>query len=743
MHTIPLPGCSPTPLAAYLKALGILRVLSLQCPESKTQCHWDGLAFVIRTKLSEEELLDFLVNRYSPTPFVSPWNAGSGFYFQEGKTKEKAADGKKIKTGIRDQETEATRSITVIQKSSGKRLSNYREIIEITKHYLEQVGRIEAPKDEQKKDMLRDIRNLYPDHMLCWIDAAFILSGEDLVPPPLLLSGGNEGNLDFSNTFAQNVLSIVDGDNDLPTQKSKDWLVGSLFLLPTQLESGSSSGYFAPNIRGGANSTTGFSSKSQTNPWDFILTMEGIVLFTGNATKKLISNRYEVSFPFSVKSSSGGYMSGENKESLESKGEVWLPTWSQFTDYDELVTVFAEGRASIGKRAARNGVDFAQAVSSLGVDRGLDGFYRYGILPRFGDSYFAAPLQHILVHRDPVITDLLASCDGWISAFLNPAKGEAAPGSIRRAATRLEAAIFSRAAAAQENNPDTAQELLIALGECERALSGISEKWREKIFLNLKPLPPLPRGWIKAADNHTVEYRLAAALASLSVRFKKDFFPLRRHLEPVKVITSEKAWTDWSDEALNEVVWHEGSVIDVLCAMMKRRLLLAKSAGESSWPEYARLTAWPTDIAAFIEGRIDETRFAQLLWGLSLVDFSGDAMTSDEMPTPPSRIYDETPSAFYAQLKLCFASRLPDDKRVPIEQIIFNLAASGDGARASTQALRRLHGSSIPVTSIQIPLAGEAARRSASALLFPLWDTQLSAVGRAVAPDFFPPLNLR
>ncbi len=66
--------------------------------------------------------------------------------------------------------------------------------------------------------------------------------------------------------------------------------------------------------------------------------------------------------------------------------------------------------------------------------------------------------------------------------------------------------------------------------------------------------------------------------------------------------------------------------------MMKRRLLLAKSSGESSWPEYARLTAWPTDIAAFIEGRIDETRFAQLLWGLSLVDFSGDAMTGDEMP---------------------------------------------------------------------------------------------------------------
>ena len=43
----------------------------------------------------------------------------------------------------------------------------------------------------------------------------------------------------------------------------------------------------------------------------------------------------------------------------------------------------------------------------------------------------------------------------------------------------------------------------------------------------------------------------------------------------------------------------------------------------------------------------------------------------------------------------------------------------------------------IPVTHIQIPLSGEAAKRSAAALLFPLWDRQLAAVCSVVAPDFF------
>jgi CRISPR-associated protein Csx17 len=119
------------------------------------------------------------------------------------------------------------------------------------------------------------------------------------------------------------------------------------------------------------------------------------------------------------------------------------------------------------------------------------------------------------------------------------------------------------------------------------------------------------------------------------------------------------------------------------------------------------------------------------------VDFSGDSLSEEAMPQrPTSATQEELPPAFYAQLKLCFA-RLPDDKKVPIEPAIFNLAANGNGERASRQALRRLHGSSVPVTHIFIPLEGEASKRSAAALIFPLWNTQLAAVGKIVAPDFF------
>ncbi|MDO8538839.1 MAG: type I-U CRISPR-associated protein Csx17 [Opitutaceae bacterium] len=748
MHTTPLPGCSPIPLASYLKALGILRVLSQQCPDAHAQGFWQGNAFTLVSTYDREALLDFFLTRYAPSPVVAPWNGGSGFHPDDNS---EALDA--FKNAAQDRFRPLRETIAAACKALDglgltsvlQVIQNSREKQKETKKSKDRRKQQEAEKEfkeakqqfqETKGKLLLRCRNTFSETALEWLDSAFVLTDDGAKYPPLLGTGGNDGRLEFTNNFMQRLTEVFDLAKGKPTPESPAFLRHALFDTPTRGLADNPIGQFSPSASGGANATTGFDAKSAVNPWDFILALEGAMLFAAAAVKRLESlSPGQLVYPFCVQPSGAGYGSATQADENDARCEIWMPLWSAPSRLDEIKSLFSEGRAWVGKRTVRNGVDFALAVASLGVDRGIGEFQRFGFHVRNGLAYFATPLQRLRVHRDTVSSDLLAACDGWLQRFLPKAKGDTSPGSVRRAAARLEAAIFARAASAQANNPDTAQELLIALGECERALSSASEKWCADSFL--KPLPPLPRGWIKAIDNHTTEYRLAASLASLSVRFKKDFFPLRRHLEPVKIISGEKAWADWSDEARNEVVWHEGSVIDVLCALIKRRLLLAKSAGEKSWPEYARLTAWPTDIAAFIEGRIDETRFAQLLWGLCLVDFSGDAMSGEEMPTPPSKICDETPPAFYAQLKLCFAGSLPDGKRVPIEPIIFNLAASGDGARASAHALRRLHGSSIPVTEIQIPLSGDAARRSAAALLFPLWDTQLAAIGSAVAPDFF------
>src|SRR5690625_5127404 len=85
MNTIRLLGCTPSPLAAYLKALGVLRLVAEQV-DPAARGHWENEAFLLTTRLSRDELIKFFLEEYEPTPLLSPWNGGSGFYRQGNET---------------------------------------------------------------------------------------------------------------------------------------------------------------------------------------------------------------------------------------------------------------------------------------------------------------------------------------------------------------------------------------------------------------------------------------------------------------------------------------------------------------------------------------------------------------------------------------------------------------------------------------------------------------------------------
>ena len=84
-NDILLMGCQPEPLASYLKGLAVLRLVSEQ-KDHAARGLWSDEGFVLKTRLNEKELLDFFVDDYAPTPLVSPWNFGSGFYEKDNKT---------------------------------------------------------------------------------------------------------------------------------------------------------------------------------------------------------------------------------------------------------------------------------------------------------------------------------------------------------------------------------------------------------------------------------------------------------------------------------------------------------------------------------------------------------------------------------------------------------------------------------------------------------------------------------
>jgi len=72
-RSLTLAGCAPAPLASYLKALGVLRLVSEQA-DGDAKGHWQDDAFVLISRLDAGALEEFLLERYRPTPLVAKLN---------------------------------------------------------------------------------------------------------------------------------------------------------------------------------------------------------------------------------------------------------------------------------------------------------------------------------------------------------------------------------------------------------------------------------------------------------------------------------------------------------------------------------------------------------------------------------------------------------------------------------------------------------------------------------------------
>jgi CRISPR-associated protein Csx17 len=534
----------------------------------------------------------------------------------------------------------------------------------------------------------------------------------------------------------QRLTEMLSTDGDDSPQNSARLLEASLFSVNVQgAKVKAAIGQFLPGLAGGPNNTSGFSGSSFVNPWDFIFLMEGSLLFAAASARQLerLAPGMLVA-PFCVRQAGVGYASaGSADEDHKRPAEIWAPIWSSPTTLSELDAVFGEGRALVSGRSARNGVDFARAVVTLGVDRGFDAFQRYGFLQRFGKLYFATPLERVPVERN-TRADLLSDIDGWLDRFLSKAGSSSnAPASVSRALRQIEERILDLC---KNDRAENMQALLIALGACERALAH-SARWAKE---NVQPIFGLTPRWLQAADTRTPEFRLAAALASTSGILGNEFLPLRAHLEPAKIKGgTTKRWAIWLENESNDVVWREGSLIEVLKAIFSRRLVLAQQS-EKQLPDRNVCAVHFSDLAAFIDGEVDDELIGELLWGLALVDWQ--AAKHADLPAALSDP-EIAPSAFYALLKLCFVPPAPDEEPVPLTPAIHRRAARGDGASASELAARRLHASGFAPAIEKIPVAGQLARRTAAVLLFPLRNFQITILRKTILrPELEPTIAL-
>jgi len=683
-------------LAHYLKALGILRLVAEQ-KDPEAAGRWQGEEFVLRTVLSREELNRFFLEEYQPTPIIAPWNGGSGFYPKDNKN-----------------------GIDPISKSTARRLEHYKEIISLARMFVG--NREESPKDEDKADFLICLRSLLPDSALWWFDAAVMLTKDKPEYPPLLGTGGNDGRLDFTNNFMQRITELFDMAEGKPAPKCAPWLFASVGGEATDGLVTKAIGQFSPGNVGGPNATTGFDSASLMNPWDFVLMLEGALLFAGAATRRLESSDVSLlSYPFTVRTTGTGAGCGTVADEAPSRAEIWMPLWHKDISLNELRVLLSEGRVTVGRRVARDGLDFARAVSGLGVDRGIVGFQRYAFLMRSGKAYLATPLARVKVVRNPK-ADLVTHLDRaqWLERLRRFARDKNAPGRIQQLVRRLEDEIFSLT---QGGGRLTLQKLLILLGQIQQSCA-VSSEGRDAI----PPLPTLGAEWALEADDGSHEFRLACALAGL-----KD---MRCYLLPVKM---DKRNIEW-EVGRQLAVWGGDDLVANLLRVLDRRLLEAGRDGMGDKPLTGHPAADLAAVMAFLQGKTDDRRIAGLLAGLVNVNLPGN-MPDRTIPT-------EHPPTVFTLLKPLFTpdgilqklGLLPPNGQLPLPREVVNLLRTGNREQAGKAieiAWRRLRiaGLKLPSHPRQpLAIVGMDRARLAAALMIPLAMGDLARICQPFMP---------
>lgn len=689
-NEIVLHGCTPTPLASYLKALAVLRLVAEQAGDPDATGCWRNDVFVLRTRLSEDELLRFFLEGYAPTPLVAPWNGGSGFYPKDNKE-----------------------GIQPLESNNTARFENYRAAIKCAREAIRAFGLIESPKDEEKFAFLRALRSWAPNGLLRWMDAAVILADEGPAYPPLLGTGGNDGRLDFTNNFMQRLGEVFEIETGRAKQEARGLLRMALYAVPSPALVDRSIGQFSPGSAGGPNASSGFEGGARVNPWDFILMLEGAILLAASAARRLESNSGAVLVaPFTVRSrlaTEGAAASGDDPDS---RGELWMPLWKRFFGTEEVLALFTEGRAALGTRPARDGLDFARAVARLGVDRGISAFQRYAFVMRSGKAFLANPLSRVAVRRNQQ-ADLIDELEHreWLGRVQRYARDDGAPNTFRIAAARLDAALF---AMTQSPARSVVQGVLKQLGRIE-ALCATSAKTREAIG----PVPELSPEWVRRADDGGPEFRIALALAGLSLRGeeggKTRYLSLRPHLAPVA--PDGKSW----DDNARLTCWGAGPIERNLAAILRRRRIEAVRMNAEGELLRSRTGASLADVQSFLDARTDDRRIAELVEGLACADLSEVA--------PPQASEDVTPLPAYALLKPFFTSEsllrkldwLPPDRSLRLPAEIPARLASGDIGAALGFAWQRLRALGVKLPGKEPPqAAGLDGPRLLAALTIPL-----------------------
>lgn len=638
MTTVRLAGCRSESLLGYLKALGILRLIATQA-DPLARGSWDGAVFVLDTLLSEDAIERFFVESYAPTPILNPWNNGAGFEQKESK---------------------ARYVLRRVVQTTGSRWESYRRVISFLESAYIGTGLRLHYRDTSDKDwkdksakttFLRHLRGRCPDELLPWLDASVILTTRGPEFPYLLGSGGNDGHLDFSVNFAARALDVC---GDKPIAEARQLLRDALQdTAQARLLQDVAIGQFSPRHTGGANATSGFDAMSLVNPWDYVLMMEGALLFSGSIGRRTDRAQGRPVFPFALRSIPGGYGSASADEEI--RGEMWLPVWDGRASLASVVDLLRKGRIDMpgnGRgsvvRDAVLASDAAAAVITMGLPLGIRRLERTVFAQRNGLAYSATAIGSVMAGEryDCGIAVISRDAAAWIERVRRLNLGAGAREALDAFYDGLFA--FPNLPSDRVARARARQELLVALANLDRALA----RTRDADKLEM---PWLDADVLADLDDGSMEHRTAVAIASIGSRGRET--------------NTRDGLRKAGDDATQ-------TLRDLLEGRMRR----ASKDSNANWLR-SSYSVSVGDAGAFLTlGTARRLHFNRLLRAYSHIrlaqattPYNADAAASDNEPI----------SAAYALLKLVF------DNPNAREDRVLRLLFTRDTARALRLAVQR------------------------------------------------------
>lgn len=727
---ITIPGCNPEPLSSYLKALGLFRIISLQASKNTT-ASWESNNFILETELDRQQLLSFILNEYKPSPVISPWNKGSFIFIHRrsnGIYKDiMSSNDPRIKP-IQDDigRLERMPSLSYMHdtliKFKNRFISNTgnakkdntkkdikkildgmnnimagNEEIQISTLYSNGIEEVQNAVDYFEKNVLdlnrviAESRATLSDDFVEWADACVVLDPDiKKITAPLLGTGGNEGSLEYGTKFMTYVYEML-----LKSKKiSGELLESCLFGTDTKNLMKDNIGKFYPGKSGGYNQGNAIESKEFfINPWEYILLIEGLFLWSNSISKRNNPNakNYLMS-PFTVSLFQAGYPSSEVGDAKSS--ETWIPIWENPIHIQELYTLFATGRAVFTNKDAKTGLEFTQAVKTFGVDRGIKQFIRYITAIRKGiGNFLSIPVSTLNIDYDEKVIHS-REINSIISSFKN-SRPQNPPASYENILRNLNNAAYNFTL---HTDILSAQKILIACG--------LAEGYASRNTNNFKPLGKLNPIWIQYAYDDSPEFRIALAIASIN----GDIGNFRQELEPV-----DESSTRWFNPGLWIQSWVGNTLSQKMAGVVHRRLIKAIQAESKEIPLNGKFHVSPEEVSMYIDGALNENKIETLIPGLSMIDWS--KYNADKILSSLQKTDCKYPvNRSYAIIK---AALLDDGDSSAIESRLIPLLSANRISDAVKIAERRVFVKNKLYTSISVPNNNNGIS-IAAALLIPI-----------------------